>query len=110
MKDGGFQFAVMLCLYTILLLLFLIVFGGCQSKSLHEREWDAKGNLVREIKVHISSCLIHTEAKNIVAVTPKKFLFVGDLSQVPDSEAVKAVSAGLAETILNLFTYKRLGL
>ena len=89
--------AMLLCLS---ILLCLLLCGGCSNKYMHERVWDSDGKLLKDIRVSVSSCLINTEARNIVAVTPEKFLFVGDLSQAPDPAAVHAVFSAIAEAFM----------
>ncbi len=84
---------IMMVMFIVLL---IAICSGCGQKSLHERAWDADGNLIKKIDVSVWSCMLHTEARNIIAVTQDKFLFVGDLSQVPDSKALAAIAEVLA--------------
>ena len=87
---------ILLCLIALM----LVVLGGCGNKSLHERVWDADGKLIKRVDVSVWSCLMNTEARNIIAVTEDKFLFVGVLSQVPDPAAVKAVFSAITEAFM----------
>lgn len=82
---------------TIITILLCLMLGGCEIKSLHERVWDSEKNLIKKIDVTVASCLMSTKARNIIAVTSDKLLFVGDFSQVPDPASVKAVFSAVAE-------------
>lgn len=82
---------------TTTILLLALLLGGCEIKSLHERVWDSEKNLIKKIDVTVASCLMSTKARNIIAVTSDKLLFVGDFSQVPDPASVKAVFSAVAE-------------
>ncbi len=64
---------------TLLTILLTLLFTGCCIKSYHSEGTD----------VLLISFLSKTEVRNIIVATPNKFLFVGDLSQVPDAEALQ---------------------
>ncbi len=83
-----------------LIIILALLRCGCSSKSLHERVWDKDGNLIKRVDVTVRACLTDTKAKNIVAITEDKFLFVGDLSQAPDPASVKAVFSAIAEAMM----------
>ncbi len=83
----------------ILILTLALLLCGCTSKSYHQREWDPQGNLISKVDVTLFACLTQTQAKDIVVIAEKKMLFVGNFSQVPDAESVKAVFTAIAEVM-----------
>lgn len=76
---------------TLLTLTLCLLLAGCGMKSHHRKTWDAQGNLKEQVDICLVDGFMQTQAQDIAVISGDNFrmLFVGDFSQIPDTEAMK---------------------